>query len=177
MPEHDEILKLALFGFGFNAGFQTWFKLLSEFHDLARNALDSYVDQGYAELESIEIRPIVFRKGNQDLGDRLGHSEYLKTIDPTKIKQAFIKSRRNLFVSRVEFLLRTPEADKLRRCASCSNRCTQNIYIAKRTGQRYCSATCRTREAVRAKRLRDRPRRLKKQQRQRRAQMLKYPKR
>jgi hypothetical protein len=152
MREHDQVSPL---GFGFEAGFQTRFKLVCEFQELARNALDSYIDKGYAELESIEVRPIVFRRGKQDFRHRLPDIEdAINTSDPVKKKAVFIKSERNLFISRLEFLLRTPEADNLRRCAS--KQCRDKIYVATKKDQRYCSSTCRTREAVRAKRLRDR---------------------
>lgn len=140
------------------SGFEAWSSLVRDCKSITRVALWTYIDDGVADLPEMTITPVVYRSGRQSRAVHLGALEWQYEPGQQEVRCAYMKGIRNLFIdclcSILEAEAKLKEGKgKLMRCNSA--RCRQ-IFIQMKKGQRYCSTQCRTREAARAKRRRDR---------------------
>jgi hypothetical protein len=123
--------------------------------------LGCYLREGIARLPEMTIAPVVYRSGHQNRATTLLAEEWAYEAGPAEMLEAYLKGLRNLYIDRLCSILEAESTlpdgkGKLAVCESVTCKRFFRMFIRAKRGQLYCSDGCRTREAARKKRRRER---------------------
>jgi hypothetical protein len=143
---------------------QAWSCFIRECHTITRGALVTYITEGVARFPEMTIEPVVYRSGHECRATALGALDWHYEPEGALALAAYLRGRRNLYIDRLCSILEAEAKlddgkGKLAVCNATGCRKFFKIFIKMKKGQVYCSDGCRTREAAKEKRRRDREQR------------------